>query len=128
MNSRRVDRVVLGISGCLFNVGGIIHWLIIFGLLQERAPALVTVYFHSLAVFSTAAGIGLLLSKGWGITIAVIICVTQIPAHLYTIYLDVSKGWNSGYAVSARVTDLILVSAFLVYIAFRKTLQNRQPD
>lgn len=128
MNRAKVDRIVLGISGILFIAGGIIHWLIIFGILVEKAPFLVGMYFHSLAVFSMAAGIGLVLSKAWGIQIAMVICVTQIPAHLYMMYLDTFKAWNSGYGVPARVIDLALVGAFIIYIACRNSFLNRNVD
>lgn len=128
MNRQKVDRIVLGVSGILFIVGGVIHWLILFGVIVEKAPFLVGTYFHSLAVFSMIAGIGLVRSKNWGIQIAIVICVTQIPAHLYMIYLDSFKGWNSGYGVPERVVDLALVSAFIIYIACRKTFLNRKAD
>lgn len=123
MNRQKVDKVILWICGTLFTVGGIIHWLIILGVMVERTPLFLTVYFHSLAVFSTMAGIGMFFRKRWGIKIALVICLTQIPAHLYMIYLDVFKNWNSGFGIAGRSIDLGLVSAFLVYIALRKPLR-----
>jgi len=125
MNPRKVDVTVLRLSGLLFVAGGIVHWLIIFGILVEKTPLLIGMYFHSLAVLSAAAGVGLMLLKNWGITLAIWICVTQIPAHLWMMYLDAYTGWNSGYDLSARAIDLLLVSLFLIYVTYRKDFLSR---
>ena len=124
MDLQKADTIVLRISGFLFIAGGIVHWLIIFGVLVEKAPFILGLYFHSLAVLSAAAGLGLMLLKNWGIKTATFICVTQIPAHLYMMYLDSFKDWNSGYSITGRAVDLFLVVFFIWYVTYRHLFPN----
>lgn len=107
--------IIIKVVGVLFILGGIIHWLIIFGVLKEIAPFFITIYFHSLAVFSPLAGIGLVLIKKWGRKTGLLIALTQIPAHLYMLYLDNFANWESGLTVLERGIDIVFAIFFLSY-------------
>lgn len=119
MNVQKLDAIILRISGVLFTLGGLSHWLIIVGVLTEKCPRFIELYFHSLAIFGVAAGVGLVRLKDWGVKLGILICVTQFPPHLYMIYLDVFHDWNSGFGPVGRAIDLFLAALFLAYSSFR---------
>lgn len=96
-------------------MGGIIHWLIIFGVMKETAPLFISIYFHSLAVFSPITGIGVALIKEWGRKAGLLIAITQIPAHLYMLYLDNFANWKSGLTAWERGIDIVFAIFFLSY-------------
>lgn len=120
MNGAKFDRAILRIFAILLVLGGLVHWLIIFGVMTERTPLLIEAYFHSLAILSPAAGVGLWLRSTPGIQLATFIFITQIPAHLYMIYLDSYQGWESGYSVPMRLLDIAMVVIGLLYFRIRR--------
>jgi len=110
-----LNLIIIKITGLLFLYGSVIHWLIIFGVMSEKAPLLLTVYFHSLAVFNILAGIGLLSLKPWGRIAGFYIAVTQIPAHIIMIYLDMVHHYNSGLTCMERGIDIGFALFYIIY-------------
>jgi hypothetical protein len=117
------NRLIIKLAGILFIAGGIIHWLIIFDILKEKTPLLITVYFHSLSVLSPAAGAGLLLFKERGRKTALFIAATQIPAHLYMMTIDRFCEWNSGLSYNERIIDIIFACFILFFLTQKKQKQ-----
>ena len=109
------ESFVIRTFGVLLIIAGFIHWLIIFGILSERSPFILTVYFNSLSIIDILAGIGMLLLRPWGLKIVFFIIVTQIPAHLYMMYLDTFQEYQSGFSVPGRVFDMALLLIGLFY-------------
>lgn len=117
-------RIFIGLIGIGFCLGGLVHWLIIFGVMSEKTPQLITIYFHSLAVLSPAAGIGLILAREWGRKLGFFIAATQIPAHLAMIGLDQFWGYNSGVGIAERGFDLVFAVFYILFFS-RKTIRIR---
>ena len=110
--------IIIRSIGAFFLLGGVVHWLIIFGVMKEVAPILITIYFHSLAIFSPLAGYGLCNFREWGRKLGLIIALTQLPAHSYMIYLDSYTKWNSGVTTCERGLDMAFAIFFLIYFQF----------
>lgn len=125
MNPASIDKLVLRTFGVVLIAGGVVHWLIIFGVMFEKTPLLLEIYFHSLAVLSPAAGIGLLTHRVYGIKLAMFIFITQVPAHSYMIYLDAVQHWDSGYSIPLRLLDIGLVVVGMGYLLFRSRYLSR---
>jgi hypothetical protein len=117
-------KVLIRIIGGLFIAGGVVHWLIILGVMTEITPFVITYYFHSLAVLSPLTGIGLIFVKNWGRKLGMLIAVTQIPAHAVMIYLDTFSGWQSGVSPWERSIDLVFAVFYLVFFNL-KTVRQR---
>lgn len=83
--------------------------------MKEAAPLLITAYFHSLAIFSPLAGIGLCFIKEWGRKLGLVIVLTQLPAHGYMLYLGSYANWNSGVAPWERGLDMAFAIFYLIY-------------
>ncbi|MBW2661535.1 MAG: hypothetical protein JRD93_06015 [Deltaproteobacteria bacterium] len=113
-----LHKIIIQTIGVLFLLGGIVHWLIIFGVIKEATPVLITIYFHSLAIFSPLAGIGLCFIKEWGRKLGLLIALTQLPAHGYMLYLDSYANWNSGVAPWERGLDMAFAIFYLIYFQF----------
>ncbi len=113
-------KIILKIIGIGFWIGGAVHGLIIFGIMEEIAPLTVTLYFHSLAVLSPLCGTGIILLKKWGRQLGFWIVCTQIPAHFYMIWLDTLTDWQSGVSVIERGVDLAFAVFYLVFFNTRK--------
>lgn len=116
-------KLIIKTAGVLFIGGGIIHWLIIFGIFKEKTPLLITLYFHSLSILSPAAGAGLFQLKEWGRKTAIFIAGTQIPAHLYMITIDRFYAWNSGLSYTERIADIIFAGFILIFLTRKKQKQ-----
>lgn len=114
------------IIGCLFITGGIVHWFIIFGVMKEITPVVITYYFHSLAVLSPLAGIGLIAIKNWGRMFGMLIAATQIPSHTIMIYLDVCKSWDSGLVPWERGIDLAFAVFYLIFFNLKVVRRHFQ--
>ena len=110
-----IHTIIIRMIGALFLLGGVVHWLIIFGVMKEAAPLFITVYFHSLAIFSPLAGIGICFIKEWGRKLGLLIALTQLPAHGYMLYLDSYANWNSGVAPWERGLDMAFAIFLLIY-------------
>ena len=93
--------------------------------MYEKSPLLLTVYFHSLAVFDIVAGIGILMNKKCGYIITLLIALTQIPAHSYVLVLDVYRLYGSGVSVLVREIEIFLSVCFLMYVVY--ALVSRKP-
>jgi hypothetical protein len=120
--------IIIKFTGILFFIGGIIHWLIIGGIMKEVTPFFITIYFHSLAVLSPAAGYGLLFLKNFGRKLGFFIAATQIPAHLTMIWLDNFNNWNSLVSWPERLVDIIFAIFFLIYFSrpkIKKIFENK---
>lgn len=113
--------VFIRIIGGLFIAGGMVHWLIILGVMTEIAPLVITFYFHSLAALSPLAGVGLIFIKNWGRKLGMLIAITQIPAHAVMIYLDEFAGRHSGVAPWERGIDLVFAVFYLVFFNLKTT-------
>ena len=94
-------------------VAGAVHWLIIFGIMHERTPLLITVYFHSLAVIDPVSAVGLFKRRNWGRLMAMGLAALQIPAHGYMIYLDNFTSWTSGLSLPERMVDMVLSTVMI---------------
>ncbi|WP_319574667.1 hypothetical protein [uncultured Desulfobacter sp.] len=108
-------RSVIKITGIGFCLGGVVHWLIILGWMQEITPTIITVYFHSLAVLSPLAGIGIFRFKEWGRKLGYFVVITQIPSHTYMILLDHFQNWGSGVGVFERSLDLLFAGFYIIF-------------
>ena len=118
MKKLMIHTIIIRTIGVLFLLGGIVHWLIIFGVIKEATPVLITIYFHSLAIFSPLTGYGLCIFREWGRKLGLIIVLTQLPAHSYMIYLDSYTNWNSGVTTWERGLDMAFAIFFLIYFQF----------
>ena len=107
--------IIIRVVGALFILGGIVHWLIIFGVMKETTPLFISIYFHSLAIFSPLAGVGLCFIKEWGRKLGLVIALTQILAHGYMLYLDSYQNWNSGVTAWERGLDMAFAIFYLIY-------------
>lgn len=96
-------------------VGALIHWLIIFGIMVEKTPFVLTMYFHSLAVINIIGGTGILMMKQWGRMVGLLIATTQIPAHLAMVILGVYYNYDSGLTIVERGVDIGFAVFFLVF-------------
>jgi len=101
-------------------MGGVAHWLIILGVMQEKTPLVITIYFHSLAGLSPLAGVGLCLIKKWGRSAGMVIAFTQIPAHTYMLYLEAYRNWNSRVATWERGIDIAFAIFYIIYFCCPK--------
>ena len=108
-------KIIIRFIACLFFLGGIIHWLIIFNVIQEITPMIVTIYFHSLSILSPLTGLGLFQLKEWGRKLGFYIVITQIPAHAYMIWLDTFSEWDSGVGFSERGLDLVFAVFYIIF-------------
>lgn len=115
-----MKQFIIKTVGIGFCIGGFVHWMIIFGLMQELTPILITIYFHSLAILSPACGIGILLSKAWGRKLGFFIACTQIPAHLYMLWLDHFTNWQSGVNFSERSFDLVFAVFYIIFFNIQR--------
>jgi len=119
MNKIKNETLIVWTIAIALFIGAIIHWLIIFNLIEEKNPPFIKWIFDSLAVFNIIASIGLILKKSWGRKLAIIIFISQFPTHGYMFYLEHYKNWISGFSTTNRMIDLILCSVFL--LALNKT-------
>lgn len=87
--------------------------------MNERAPALINYYFHSLAVLDLLVAWGIYRCKRWGLYLGLIIALTQIPSHLYMMYLDYFEDYGSMVDYVSRSVDVFLS---LVYLYIFKKL------
>lgn len=117
-------RFIIRFTGLLFLYGGVIHWLIICGIMKEKAPLILTIYFHSLAVLSIIAGVGLLTIKNWGRKIGYLIVITQIPAHIIMLYLDIFQNYGSGVSAGERSLDLGFALFYVIFYSLNITKSN----
>lgn len=109
----RFYTIISNILGILLIIGGVIHWLIIFGVLHERAPYGITLYFHSLAVLDILAGVGLIRQYRWAYLLVAYIGVTQIAAHGYMSVLDIHHQYGSGITTIERGVDILIALTFI---------------
>lgn len=110
-------KLIIQLVGIGFVVGGCIHWMIILGIMQEATPVFITFYFHSLAVLSPLAGIGLFKLRKWGRGLGFFIVITQIPAHLYMIWLDNFTSWESGLSLIERGFDIGFAVFYIIFFS-----------
>lgn len=106
-------RLFIKIISILFLLGAISHWLIIFGILKEKAPPLINWYFHSLAILNPLVAFGLWRRKEWGRFLAITICITQFPAHGYMLWQQILSG---GQVETWRFLDLLFCGFFLIFL------------
>jgi len=118
----KTESFIIRLFGFFLIVAGIIHWFILIGFLSEKTPLLLTWYFDSLAFFDILAGVGMYLIRPWGLKIAFLIVITQIPAHFFMMYLDYFEGYQSGFSILGRMLDITLLGGGLLYA--RKFLQK----
>lgn len=119
-----LNRFIIRFTGLLFLYGSIIHWLIILELMHEKAPLILTIYFHSLAVFNIVACVGLLLVKNWGRKTGFFIVITQIPAHFVMLFLDIFQNYGSGVSTEERILDLGFALFYVIFYSMRITKAN----
>lgn len=112
-------KTIIRVIGVLFCMGGIVHWLIILGVMTERAPFIITAYFHSLALLGPLAGFGLVFYKNWGRRLGYFISVTQIPAHVCMLILDQFYHWSSGVGMLERGIDILFAIFYIVFFSRR---------
>jgi len=115
-------KLVINLTAIIFFLGGIIHWLIIFGVMNERAPALLTYYFHSLAVLDLLVAFGLYRLKRWSLYLGLFITITQIPAHQYMMFLDYVRDYDSEIDFMTRSVDIIL--SLVYFYIFSKLIRS----
>lgn len=126
-NLTTTESVIIRFFGVLFIIAGLIHWSGFFINIPERAPYTLSFYFNSLIFFDILTGVGMLFVRPWAIVIALLILVTQIPAHLFMIYLDIFEEYRSGFPILGRVTDITFLVAGLLYLRnffLRKATRN----
>ena len=111
-----MTHLAIRIIAALFVLGGLAHWLLLFGVLHEHAPWPIAIYFHSLAVLDPLAGAGLWRCRQWGRWLALAIAATQLAAHGCMIYLDTAAGWQSGVGLPERLLDMAFALFLLVFL------------
>ena len=110
-------KYIIKITAIGLCLGGVVHWLIILGFMQEITPFSITLYFHSLAVLSPLAGVGIFKFRDWGRKLGYFIVITQIPAHSYMIWLDNFTTWESGVGISERGFDLVFAVFYIIFFS-----------
>lgn len=109
--------------GLIFVVAGFVHWLIIGGVLTENAPAIITYFFHSLAVIDFVVAYCFLKRKYELHPVVYFVAVGQIIAHSYMIYLDQYTGYGSGVSTLSRYIEII----FAIFLIFYTRSLKRPP-
>lgn len=110
--------IITRLIAILLFLGGLIHWLIIFGAIKEETPKIITVYFHSLAILAPLAGFGLWRLKNWGRYLVIFIALVQIPTHSWIITQQILNGIS---IEKWRILDIAIVILFLIYFNLQKT-------
>ncbi|MCK9603088.1 MAG: hypothetical protein M0R66_01725 [Candidatus Omnitrophica bacterium] len=107
------ELIIIRLISILLLLGGLAHWLVIFGILEEKVTPLIDLYFHSLAILSPLAALGLWRLKNWGRILAIAICLTQFPAHFTTFALEISQKQSLDYW---RIWDLLFSLTFIFFL------------
>lgn len=118
----KTESSIIRLFGFFLIVAGIIHWFMLIGVFPEKTPFFLTRYFNSLAFFDILAGVGMCLIRPWGLKIAFLIIITQIPAHFFMMYMDYFERYQSGFPILGRMLDIALLGGGLLYA--RKFLQK----
>lgn len=128
MYNYSMAQLLIYLTAGVFLIGGFIHWLIIFGVMTERSPLLLTTYFHSLAVLDLLVALGLLYKKRWALYLGLMIALTQIPAHVYMWYIDNYLAYGSGVGIETRIIDILLSIIYLGIFWYLRQSEFFQPE
>lgn len=116
--------IIIRAAGLIFVIAGVVHWLIIFGVIYEKTPILLTYYFNSLAILNLIAGFNLILCKEFGRKVGLFIMLTQIPSHSYMIAMDLFYFWNSGVSILERIVDIVLSLLYIYVFSFNVSVRK----
>ncbi len=109
----------------LLVLGAVIHWLIIFGVMYELAPLVLTLYFHSLAIVGIVAGYGLFKSKKYGYYVSLYIAVTQFFSHGYMAYVQYYYLYDSGVSLMERGVEILFSIFLFIYCYYHLFYQRK---
>lgn len=103
---------IIRIASILFIYGAVTHWLIIFGILTEVAPLILTIYFHSLAILNPITAYGLWKLKSFGKNLGMFIAITQLISHGWMLIFYPFENW--------RILDIIFAVFYMIYFSKEK--------
>lgn len=119
-NLTRKEHFVIFFFGILLIIAGLLHGFHVFGMIPEKSPYFLGIYFDALTIGDIIVGLGFLYTKGLffkrSLQAALVIAFTNIPANAYMIYLDVYTNYQSGYLVTYRLIDIAILLFGLWYI------------
>ena len=103
--------IIIRFAGLAWGVQGIAHLLFVFGILKEKVPPVIEIFFRSCTILNLVIAFGLWNLLEWGRMLAILVATLHFFAHGYLL---LSQRLNKVHLERWRFLELAQVILFLV--------------